>query len=82
MPIAQGPQVPVRPPAGPTPAADLRRAEAGFAWFESMLARLDDTRLRNTIYDRNKEFAQVRLRVLRNEVMFLFHALGIRDEHP
>lgn len=61
---------------------ELRRVEAGFAWFERTLNTLDDSKLTHTIYAKNKEFAQVRLRTLRDEVLFLYHVLGIRDEAP
>lgn len=62
--------------------AEVQRCEAGFAWFEKTLRALDDSALNHTIYRKNKEFAIVRLQSLKHDVLFLYHALGIRDEHP
>jgi hypothetical protein len=43
---------------------------------------LDDSTLSHTIYQPNKGEALKRIRSLRHEVLFLYHVLGIRDEHP
>lgn len=67
----------------PAPVVDdCRRMEAGFAWIERTVQALDDSRLRHTIYSISKGEALKRIRALRAEVLFLYHVLGLRDEHP
>lgn len=63
-------------------ANECRRMEAGFAWIERTVEALDDHRLKRTVYQPNKGEALKRIRALRAEVLFLYHVLGIRDEHP
>jgi hypothetical protein len=65
-----------------TTTNDCRRMEAGFAWIERTVQALDDSKLSHTIYQPNKGEALKRIRALRDDVLFLYHALGLRDEHP
>ena len=65
-----------------TQASECRRMEAGFAWIERTVEALDDGRLKGTIHHHVKAEALKRIRALRADVLFVYHALGIRDEHP
>ena len=61
---------------------DCRRMEAGFAWIERTVEALDDSCIKGTIHHHVKAEALKRVRALRFDVLFLYHVLGIRDEHP
>jgi hypothetical protein len=61
--------------------ADCKRCEAGFDWFEKTLGALNDAALKDTIYAGSKQMALMRMRALRDEVLFLY-ALLIRETLP